>query len=162
MLFVEPILVLVTIYLAVVYGVLYALFEAIPLIFTTRGFTISQDGLVFIGVGIGSTLGAAINVATTSMYPELVREWRGFPPPEKRLYGAMIAGPALAVGAFWLGWSGEFASVPWYVPALSTVLIGMAISLIFISFIVRLPSSSPPVASLTFFDAPSPTWSTHT
>ncbi|KAI0030043.1 MFS polyamine transporter [Vararia minispora EC-137] len=136
MLAVEPILVLITIYTSIVYGVLYSLFEALPIIFMQkRGFTISQSGLIFIGVGIGSTLGALISLYTTRMYPRLVREWRGFPPPEYRLYGGMIAGPALVVGAFWLGWSGNFASVPWYVPTLSTILIGASIALIFISFI---------------------------
>jgi hypothetical protein len=47
----------------------------------------------------------------------------------------MIASPALVIGCFWLGWSGNYAAVPWYVPALSTILIGFAISLIFMSFL---------------------------
>ncbi|KAG6843526.1 hypothetical protein H0H93_000727 [Arthromyces matolae] len=47
----------------------------------------------------------------------------------------MIGGPGLVIGAFWLGWTGEYSSVPWYVPALSTILIGMSISMIFMSFL---------------------------
>lgn len=65
-----------------------------------------------------------------------MKEWRGFPPAEERLYGAMMAGPCLVIGIFWLGWTGAYASVPWYVPALSTILIGMSVSLVFISFLV--------------------------
>ncbi|KAF5372326.1 hypothetical protein D9615_009282 [Tricholomella constricta] len=136
MLAMEPVLVLITIYLSLVYGVLYALFQAFPIIFITkRGFTISQVGLVFIGIGIGTTLGSFLNFRLTSHYPQLIQKWRGFPPPEQRLFGAMIGGPSLVVGAFWLGWTGQYASVPWYVPALSTVLIGMGISTIFMSFL---------------------------
>lgn len=136
MLLMEPILVLVTIYLAVVYGVLYGLFEALPVIFMEkRGFTISQNGLVFIGVGIGAILGSGCNLYFTRHYPELIVKWRGFPPPEQRLFGAMFAGPCLVVGAFWLGWSGEYPAVPWYVPALSTVLIGLSVNLVFMSFL---------------------------
>ncbi|KAI0322106.1 MFS polyamine transporter [Amylostereum chailletii] len=135
MLLVEPILLLVTVYLSVVYGVLYALFEAFPIIFAVkRHIAADHTGLMFIGVGIGAAAGAALNVYLTRMYPRLMKEWHGFPPPEKRLYGAMIAGPMLAVGAFWLGWSGEYVSIKWYVPELSAVCIGAGVSLVFISF----------------------------
>lgn len=136
MLAMEPILVLITIYLSIVYGLLYALFQAFPIIFIQRhGFTISQDGLIFIGVGIGTTLGSVINYLTTRHYPALIAKWRGFPPPEQRLIGAMIGSPALVIGIFWLGWTGEYKNVPWYVPALSTIVVGAGISLIFMSFL---------------------------
>lgn len=49
----------------------------------------------------------------------------------------MIAGPCLVIGAFWLGWTGQYASIPWYVPAISTIFIGAGINLIFMSFLVR-------------------------
>jgi DHA1 family multidrug resistance protein-like MFS transporter len=114
-------------------------FEALPIIFMEkRGFTLGQVGLVFIGVGIGTLTGALLNMYFTSHYPKLIEKWRGFPPPEERLFGAMLAGPCLVVGAFWLGWTGEYASIPWYVPALSTILIGISINLVFISFLVCL------------------------
>ncbi|KAI0036325.1 major facilitator superfamily domain-containing protein [Vararia minispora EC-137] len=134
MLTVEPILVLITIYLSVVYGVLYGLLEAIPYIFSKHNFTISQSGLIFVGIGIGTIIGGIIFAFSSRMYPRLVEEWHGFPPPEHRLYGAMIAGPALVVGAFWLGWTGNSPAIPWYVPALSTIPVGMSIALIFVSF----------------------------
>ncbi|CAA7270304.1 unnamed protein product [Cyclocybe aegerita] len=136
MLALEPILVLVTIYLSVVYGLLYALFQAFPIIFVEkRGFTIAEDGLMFIGVGIGTTIGSLINVWTTAHYPELIKKWKGFPPAEDRLYGAMIGSPVLVIGIFWLGWTGQYPSIPWYVPGISTILVGTGISLIFMSFL---------------------------
>ncbi|KAJ7249746.1 major facilitator superfamily domain-containing protein [Mycena haematopus] len=117
----EPILVLVTVYLSLVYGVMYCLFEAFPIIFVDkRGFTIAQSGLIFIGIGIGTTLGASSTC---------------YPPPEERLFGSMVGGCAFAIGILWLGWSGNYPSVPWYVPALSTIVVGMSISSIFISFL---------------------------
>ncbi|KAI0002446.1 MFS polyamine transporter [Russula compacta] len=133
----EPILVLVTLYMSVVYAVLYALFEALPVIFIDRhGLSISHSGLIFFGISIGTTIGAVSNLLITGgKYKELIKEWRGFPPPEQRLYGAAIGGPLLVIGSFWLGWTGAYESVPWYVPALSTIVIGAAISLIFVSFL---------------------------
>jgi len=136
MLAMEPILVLVTIYLSLVYGVLYALFEAFPIVFSQKhGLTIAQTGLIFIGVGVGSAIGAVVNVRFTAHYPALVKRWRGFAPPEERLFGGMLAGPCLVIGVFWLGWTGEYAKIPWYVPALSSVLIGMSVCLVFMSFL---------------------------
>ncbi|KAG6860817.1 hypothetical protein C0995_007318 [Termitomyces sp. Mi166 len=113
MLSLEPVLILITIYLSLVYGLLYALFQAFPVIFMQRrGFTIGEDGLIFIGVGIGTTLGSYLNYLLSAHYPELIKKWRGFPPPEQRLWGGMIGGPGLVIGAFWLGWTGEYSSVP--------------------------------------------------
>lgn len=116
-----------------------SVFQAFPIVFISRrGFTIAQDGLIFIGVGIGTSIGSCINLYTIAHYPQLIVKWKGFPPPEQRLYGAMLGSPLLVVGIFWLGWTGEYSSVPWYVPGLSTIAIGTGISLIFMSFLVSL------------------------
>ncbi|KAJ7674080.1 MFS polyamine transporter [Mycena polygramma] len=132
----EPILVLVTLYLSLVYGVLYGLFEAFPIIFIEkRGFTIGQNGLIFLGVGIGTTFGALLNVYLGRNYPQLIKHWRGFPPPEERLIGGMVGSFAFVIGIFWLGWTGQYPSIPWYVPGLSTVVVGMSVCMIFISFL---------------------------
>ncbi|KZP25669.1 MFS general substrate transporter [Athelia psychrophila] len=147
----EPILVLVTIYLSLIYGVLYALFEAFPLIFIAKhGFTLSQSGLVFIGVGVGTSIGAWLNLMLSRHYPVLMIKWRGFPPPEERLYGAMVGALAFVVGIFWVGWSGNYASVPWAVPAVGTILIGMSVSLIFISLLSYLIDTYLMFASSAF------------
>ncbi|KZP33542.1 MFS general substrate transporter [Athelia psychrophila] len=136
MLFREPILVLVTVYLSLIYGVLYALFEAFPLIFIVKhGFTLSQSGLVFIGVGVGTSLGAWLNLVLGRHYPGLMIKWRGFPPPEERLYGAMVGSLSFVIGIFWVGWSGNSPSTPWAVPAVGTIWIGMSVSLIFMSLL---------------------------
>ena len=97
-----------------------------------RGFTIAQNGLVFIGTGIGTTLGVIINYFTSVHYPKLIKKWKGFPPPENTLIGAMIGSPTLVIGIFWLGWTGQYANIPWYVPALGTIVLGGGMALIFV------------------------------
>ncbi|KAI0295170.1 MFS polyamine transporter [Multifurca ochricompacta] len=134
MLFVEPILLLITVYISLVYGVIYAMFEAFPVIFVRiHHFTIQHDGLIFIGVGIGSAMATLANIWLLRPYPRLLKEWRGYPPPEARLPSAMIGGPLLAISIFLLGWTGNYESVPWYVPALSTIPLGASIALVFMS-----------------------------
>ncbi|KPV73417.1 uncharacterized protein RHOBADRAFT_29141 [Rhodotorula graminis WP1] len=139
MLVVEPIVLAVTVYLSIVYGLLYGLFSVIPIIFgQLRGFNSGETGLVFIGIGIGTTLGAVTSVYTQRHYRELVPKWHGHPPPEERLWGAMLAGPLLVVGIFWLGWTGNYESIHWAVPAVSTIFVGSSFTLLFISFLTYL------------------------
>ncbi|KIK53036.1 hypothetical protein GYMLUDRAFT_179447 [Collybiopsis luxurians FD-317 M1] len=133
----EPILILVTIYMALVYGLLYALLEALPVIFIEkRHFTATQMGLIFMGIAIGSTITMFMNLYFAHQVNKIIPKWKGFPPPEERLYAAMIGSVLLVVSTFWLGWTGNYPSVPWYVPGISTIFVGMAISLIFITFII--------------------------
>ena len=59
----------------------------------------------------------------------------------------MVGSPVLVI--LWLGWSGNYKNVPWWVPGLSTILIGLAITLVFVSFvtwpIATLRCSSSPI-----------------
>lgn len=121
MLALEPILILVTIYLSVVYALLYATFSVFraalfrygdqlnraALIWEEgqglRDLNAGETGLIFIGVGLGAILGGITNVFLSRPFRHLTPKWRGTPPPEYRLYGAMLAGPSLAIGLFWLG-----------------------------------------------------------
>ena len=114
-------------------------FEALPIVFMEkRAFTIAQNGLTFIGIGIGTSIGSIINYFASRRYAKLIKKWRGFPPLERRLFGAMIGSPILVIGIFWLCWTGQYANIPWYVPAFSTIFVGAGINLIFMSFLVRL------------------------
>src|SRR5882762_4798621 len=112
-------------------------FEAYPVIFLERhGLTINQTSLVFLVLMIGMCIGTVVTVYLQKDYPKLLKEWRGFPPAEYRLRGALVAGPTLVVGTLWLGWTGNYVSVPWYVPALSGLPIGGSMIMFFISFSV--------------------------
>jgi len=112
----------------------FPVFQVFPIIVFDKGsFTIAQDGLVFIGMGINRVLARSSAI----YYPELIKKWEGSPPPEDRLFGAMIDSSALIIGTSWLGWTSQYANIPWYVPAFSTLFFGIGITLIFMSFVVR-------------------------
>ena len=51
----EPIVFLLNLYIALIYGLLYIWFESFPIVFIdTYGFDLSQEGLAFIGILVGS------------------------------------------------------------------------------------------------------------
>ncbi|EIN14350.1 MFS general substrate transporter [Punctularia strigosozonata HHB-11173 SS5] len=137
-LFEDPIMQLITAYMAFLYGIIYGLLDAFPIVFVDkRHLSLRENGLMFVGLGIGIMIGAFMSLLSMRHIGKLAEKWRGSPPPEQRLRGAMIAGPCLAISCFWLGWSGNFSSVPWYVPDLAVVLTGSSIILSFISLIVN-------------------------
>jgi MFS transporter, DHA1 family, multidrug resistance protein len=124
-----------------------------------HGLTTSQTGLLFLGVGIGTSIGSIADcLFQTNRYKVLIKEWRGFPPPEERLYTAAVGGPLLVIGTFWLGWTGAYSSVPWYVPALSTIPLGAAINMIFVSFLVCVTPCDPLAHADLKFDSRTTSW----
>ena len=61
----EPILWFINIWISLVYGILYLCFVAYPIVFTThRGWSVSQTGLSFLGMGAGTLLGIAMEPGT--------------------------------------------------------------------------------------------------
>ncbi|KAI8459071.1 major facilitator superfamily domain-containing protein [Phakopsora pachyrhizi] len=134
MLATEPILAIVTLYLSIVYGLLFGTLEAFPIIWiSTRGLTANETGLIFLGIGIGVILGSLLNLYLIRPIKNLTAKWHGHPPCEIQLRGSMAAGPFLVAGIFWLGWSGAYPEVPWFVPALSTIFLGVSFTLLLIS-----------------------------
>ena len=85
---------------------------------------------------------------------ELAEKWEGFPPPEARLPGAILAGPLLVIGCFWLGWTGEYSYIPWYVPMLSTIPIGCAVNLMFASLLVSCSYSFAELLLIPYSELP--------
>ena len=59
MFFLEPILVLITLYMTFIYGFIYLLFEAWPISFIEqRGYNPGVGALPFIAIGVGVALGS--------------------------------------------------------------------------------------------------------
>ena len=65
----EPIVLLLSLYIAIVYATLYAFFAAFPIVFEqTRHFSPGQGGLAFLGVGLGSTIGLCLAPLNNRFY----------------------------------------------------------------------------------------------
>jgi len=91
------------------------------------------ESLPFLSVLVGTIIGAGLNVLLNRRYRFLQHLWEHSPPPEERLYGAIIAGPLLVAGAFILGWTGYKPSISVWGPIMAGIPLGTAITLVFIS-----------------------------
>ncbi|THW73541.1 MFS general substrate transporter [Aureobasidium pullulans] len=129
----EPILIILTLYMSLVYGILYLTFEAYPISFEMdRSWSPGLASLPFIAIFIGVVLACAIigGFSKTWYAKRLIAS--GKLNPEDRL-PPMIAGSLiLPVGLFWFAWTSH-PDTHWAAQVVSGIFIGLGIILIFMS-----------------------------
>jgi len=133
LLFTEPIVFLFAVYASFIYGVLYLLFGAYPVLFVEdRGWSASISGLPFLAVGLGMLLGMALTVIDSAGYAKKCKASDGEPlAPEERLRTCRIGGILLPLSLAWYAASAK-GSVHWIVPTLAGVPFGMGLLLVFL------------------------------
>ncbi|KAK0286261.1 hypothetical protein LTR91_017527 [Friedmanniomyces endolithicus] len=132
-LFTEPIILLVTIYLSFIYGLLYLNLTAYGLVFgQVYGWAPGVNGLPYFGLIIGVFIGFLSILATQPGYVKKLKANNNVPVPEWRLPLTMVGGIVFACGLFWFGWGGYKASTPWIVPTLAGVFLGFGIYVVFL------------------------------
>ncbi|OBT38554.1 hypothetical protein VE00_10897 [Pseudogymnoascus sp. WSF 3629] len=93
MLFTEPIVLFVTIYMSFIYGLMYALLSAYPIVFQgIHGMNLGVGGLPFIGLIIGEFLGGTYILFLQSSYAKKLAANGDVPVPEWRLPPAVVGG----------------------------------------------------------------------
>jgi MFS transporter, DHA1 family, multidrug resistance protein len=133
LLFTEPVVLLVTIYMSFIYGLLYCFLTAYPIVFQgVYHMNAGVGGLPFFGMVCGVFLAAGYIIYTSISYNKKLQANGGMPVPEWRLPPVIIGGVCFAAGLFWLGWTGFTRSIPWIVPTLSGLLTGFGLLAIFI------------------------------
>lgn len=137
MLFTEPICTAFSVYSAFNFGVLFAFFTAVTWVYrTVYGFSVGEAGLVFISIGIGSIFatGSFIVIDRKTFRKQILQRIKEGnntpPPPEERLYAAMIGSILLPISLFWFGWSAR-KDVHWIVPTISLAFFGCGNLLVF-------------------------------
>lgn len=132
LLFREPIVMLLSLYMAIVYGTLYMLFAAFPIVFEIhRHWNQGVGGLSFIGVLVGMLFAMAANIYDNHRYTFLSAKYHGFAPPEVRLVNCMIGGIALPIGLFWFAWTNS-PSIHWSVSIIGSAPFGFGMVLVFL------------------------------
>lgn len=104
-LFTEPIVLLLSIYMSFIYGLLYLFLTAYPLVFMgVHGFSAGQSGLTFFGMIVGQILAGGVVLAQQPWYNRKLAANNGVPVPEWRLPSVIAGGISFAIGLFWFGW----------------------------------------------------------
>lgn len=157
MLAMEPILLLLTIYMGFIYGFLYLCFEAYPIAFQeNRGWNLGVGALPFLGVLVGVVVGCAtVALFTKTRFARKLKENDGEPVPEERLVPMMIGGFLVPMGMFWFGWTSD-SHISWVPQVISGVFLGAGILLIFLqgmNYIIDCYGSkaNSAIAANTFF-----------
>ncbi|KAL8982937.1 MAG: hypothetical protein Q9205_002687 [Flavoplaca limonia] len=133
LLFTEPIVLLLSIYMAFIYGLLYLFLTAYPIVFQQiHGFNPGVGGLPYFGMILGQ-LSAGMYIALSQpSYNRKLEANGGVPVPEWRLFPVILGGISFTAGLFWFGWSGYQASTHWIAPTLSGLLTGFGLLAIFL------------------------------
>ncbi|CDO96200.1 unnamed protein product [Kluyveromyces dobzhanskii CBS 2104] len=133
MLFTEPIIFLITLYNSFVYGILYLLLEAYPIVFV-KGYHFYANGeLPYIALIIGMMFAAVINIYMEKDYVKRVVANNGKPVPEARLFPMMVGSIVFPIGILWFCWTGNYPhKVHWIVPTIGGSFIGYGLMAIFL------------------------------
>lgn len=133
LLFLEPIVLLISIYMAIIYGTLFLLFGAFPIVFQEgRGWSQGVGGLAFLGVAVGMIAGTAYAIFDNGRYRRVEEAHGGRAPPEEgRLPPAMLGAVAIPIGMFWFAWTNG-PSIHWIVCVIACVPFGAGMVLVFL------------------------------
>lgn len=138
----SPILLVVSIYVALVFGTMYLLFTTFTSVFEGQyGFSTSMSGLVYLGSGVALIFALTVfhafggRVLRSRMRADGVNSIK----PEYHLVMMILFSPFVGLGLFMYGWTAYY-QVHWIVPIIGTVLIGFGAFFVIVSF---RPRSSP-------------------
>lgn len=136
MLFTQPPVFILSLYVAVVYGVLYLMFSTFTFVFAEQyGFGTGTIGLAYLPTGIGMLLGTITFGIMTDVVIKKKIAQNGKTVPEDRLPIWMtLPSGLLIVGAlFWYGWSAD-QHTHWIVPMIGVALFCFGLMGIMVSF----------------------------
>ena len=133
MLISEPIVLLLSIYMAFIYGLLYLFLTAYPLVFQgVHHMNLGVGGLPFFGMITGQLIAGLVIFIRQPAYQKKLAANNDVPIPEWRLPEIIAGGVFFAIGIFWFGWTGYKEDIHWIVPTLSGIFIGFGLLSIFL------------------------------
>ncbi|TIA24760.1 MFS general substrate transporter [Aureobasidium pullulans] len=124
LLFCELIVFLISLYMSVLYGLLYMFFVAFPIIYQEgKGYSASTTGLMFIPLAIGVIASAFLAPLINMDYAKRSARFGGKPPAEQRLVPMMYSCWWIAIGMFIFAWT-SYPHISWWGPAMGGFCIG--------------------------------------
>jgi DHA1 family multidrug resistance protein-like MFS transporter len=108
MLALEPILLLFTLYMSLVYGIIYLFFFSYPITFIDqRGWNLGVGALPFLALAVGMVIGVALILYTSKTRFEPALRKTGRVVPEERLIPMIVGGGLFPIGLFWFAWTSD-------------------------------------------------------
>ncbi|KAI0538481.1 major facilitator superfamily transporter [Xylaria digitata] len=133
LLFREPIVTLLSLYLAIIYGTLYLMFAAFPIIFDElRNWSTGISGLAFLGIAVGTVISVAAFGFDQVRYRKICDANGGAPVPEARLPLALVGSVMLPIGLFIFAWTNG-PEIHWIVPIVASGIFGAGLVSVFLS-----------------------------
>ncbi|GME75770.1 unnamed protein product [Ambrosiozyma monospora] len=130
----EVIVFLITIYMSIIYGLLYMFFFAYPIVYMEgKGWSASKTGLMFIPVAGGVFLSCACAPIINKNYNNRARPYRErgeLPPAELRLIPMMFSCWFVPIGLFSYAWS-SYSWVSWAGPCFSGLACGFGFNMLY-------------------------------
>lgn len=129
----EPIVTVVSIYMAVVFGVLYILLSTYPKVWTQEyGESPGIGGLNYISLGLGYVLGSQINAYSSDVIYRRIQARRNTNDlqvnskvePEFRVPPLFVGSVLIPIGMFWYGWSVQ-AHTHWSMPNIGSFIFSL-------------------------------------
>jgi MFS family permease len=134
LLFREPIVLIASTYMAILYGTIYMFLGAFPVVYQSRrDWNAGIGGLSFLGLVVGMLLGLLYTIIDNGRYKKLGKAAI----PEDRLPPSMIGAIALPVGMFGFAWTNG-PSIHWSASIILSAPFGFGTVLVFISCITYL------------------------
>jgi MFS family permease len=136
MLIYSPIVLSASVYVGVVYGYLYLLITTFTVVFeSTYHFSSGSVGLTFLGLGVGGLTGLAFFVWSNEKKKAVEARDRSIAAaagiePEYRLAMLIPGAILIPIGLLLYGWTAEY-HMHWIVPIISTALIGIGNTVVF-------------------------------
>ncbi|KAK1525828.1 uncharacterized protein CCOS01_08246 [Colletotrichum costaricense] len=131
MFFLSPIVLVLSTILALAYGYMYILLTTFTPVFTSEyGFSLGTVGLVYLGLGVGFSVGAICNaIFNDRMANRRTARNDGHREPEFRLPIMARSILLTPLGLFFYGWTAQY-HLHWILPIIGSALLGAGLILI--------------------------------
>ncbi|WVQ65222.1 uncharacterized protein L199_003395 [Kwoniella botswanensis] len=138
----EPIVSILTVYTALIYGILYLNFAAYPIVFQQgHGWNVGIGGLAFLGILVGTLVAVLLSIVYVNpQYIKVAKKKGGRADPEDRLPPAIWGGILLVIGLAGFA-ATDGPDVHWIAPIIFGVPFGTGIIIVFLAVLGYLVDS---------------------
>lgn len=148
LLFTEPLVFFISIYLAFIYGLVYLFLTAYPLVFSgVHGMPPGVDGLPYLAMVLGIIIAAGYILSIQPSFRRKLIANDNNLIPEWRLPPAIAAACSFAAGIIMFGWTGYRSDIHWILPTISGLFTGFGVLTIVQQLLNYLFDTYHPVAA---------------